>query len=90
MFLNKSGNLISVSKIKLTYKNVSLIQYENFVPIYPNLISEGDEIVQACDRHRHETVTLKKHVTKYKYMRKCMVEFVSKSKSCGIKFARVN
>ena len=30
-------------------KNASLIQYEDFVPIYPYLISAGDEIVPACD-----------------------------------------
>ena len=35
---------------------------------------KGDEIVRACDRHRSETVTLRKHVTKYKNMRKWMVE----------------
>ena len=69
---------------------MSLIQYEDFVPIYPNPISEGDEIVRACDRHRNETVTLRKHITKYKYVRKWIVEFPSKSQSCGIKFARVN
>ena len=45
-----------------------MIQYKDFVPIYPHLISEGDEIVRACDRHRNETVTLTKHRTKYKYM----------------------
>ena len=35
----------------------------------------------------NETVTPRKHVTKYKYMRKWMVEFLSKSQSCGIKIA---
>ena len=30
---------------------VSLIQYKDFVPIYPYLIIEGDEIVRACERH---------------------------------------
>ena len=40
-------------------------------------ISEGDEIVRACDRHRDETVTLTKHVTKYKYMRIWMVQFLN-------------
>ena len=64
-------------------KNVSLIQYKNFVPIYPYIISEGAEIVRACDRHWDETLTLTKHVTKYKYMRKWLVEFLSKiSESC--------
>ena len=71
-------------------KNVSLIQYKDFVPIYSYLISEGDEIVRAFDRHRNETVTLTKHVTRYKYMRKCMVEFLSKSHRRVIKFSRVN
>ena len=37
-----------------------------------------------------ETVTLTKHVTKYKYMWKWMVKFLSKSQSRVIKIARVN
>ena len=69
---------------------MSLIQYKDFVPIYPYLISEGDEIVRACDRHRNETVTLTKHVTKYKYVQKWMVEFLSKSQSRVIKITQVN
>ena len=44
----------------------------------------------ACDRHSNENVTLKKHVTKYKNMRKRMVEFLRKSESYGDKIARVN
>ena len=44
----------------------------------------------GCDRHWDETVTLTKHVTKYKYMRKWMVEFLSKSPSHVIKIALVN
>ena len=79
-----------VHKLNYTIKNVPLIQYKDFGPIYPYLISEGDEIVRACERHWDETVTLTKHVTKYKYMRKWMVEFLSKSRSCVIKIARVN
>ena len=67
-----------------------MIQYKDFVPICPYVISDGDEIVLASDRHWDETVTLTKHVTKYKYMRKWMVEFLSKSESRGIKIARVN
>ena len=69
---------------------MSLIQYEDIVPIYPYLISAGDEIVRAYDRYRNETVILRKHFPKYKYVRKWMVEFLSKSQSYGIKFARVN
>ena len=71
-------------------KNVSLIHYEDFVLIYPYLISEGDEIIWACDRHRNETVDLRKYVTIYKYIQKWMIEFLSKSQSYDIKFARVN
>ena len=69
---------------------MSLIQYKDFVPIYPYLISEGDEIVRACDWHRNETVTLTKHVTKYKYVQKWMVEFLRKSQSRVIKITQVN
>ena len=43
-----------------------------------------DEIVRDCDRHRNETGTHEKHVTKYKDVRKWMVEFLSKSESRGI------
>ena len=49
-----------------------------------------DEIVQPRDRHSNETVTLRKHVTKYKNVRKWMVEFFRKFENCGIKIARVN
>ena len=56
----------------------------------PYLIIEGDEIVRACDRHWDETATLTKQVTKYKYMRKWTVEFLSKSQSLVIKIVRVN
>ena len=50
----------------------------------------GDEIVRPCDRHSNETVTLKKHITKYKHMRKWMAEFPRKFENRGIKIARVN
>ena len=76
--------------INYLIKNVSLIQYKDFVSIYPYLISEGDEIVRALDRHRKEPVTLTQHVIKYKYIRKWMDEFLCKSQSCVIKIARVN
>ena len=49
---------------------------------------KGDEIVGACDRQSNETVILGKHVTKYTHMRKWIVEFLSKSESCGNKIAR--
>ena len=49
--LTNLGILIIVHKLNYPTKHVSLIQYKDFVPIYPYLISEGDEIVRACDRH---------------------------------------
>ena len=61
-----------------------------FSPIYPYLISVEDEIVWACDRYSNETMTLEKNVTKYKHLRKWMVEVLSKSESRGIKIAQVN
>ena len=79
-----------IHKLNYLIKNVLSKQYQDFVPIYPYLISEGDEIVRACDRHRNETVTLTKHVTKYKYIRKWMVEFINKSQSRVIKITRIN
>ena len=51
---------------------------------------KGDEIVLPCDRHINETVTLRKHVTKYNYMRKWMVEFLRKFENRRIKIVRVN
>ena len=50
----------------------------------------GDEIIRPCDRHSNETVTLKKHVTKYKHVWKYMVEFLSKFENRNIKITRVN
>ena len=41
------------------------------------------EFVRACDRYSNETVTVSKHVTKHKHMRKWMVDFLSKSESRG-------
>ena len=51
---------------------------------------KGDEIVRPCDRHSNETVTLSKHATKNKTMRKWMVEFLRKFENGGVKIARVN
>ena len=51
---------------------------------------KGDEIVRACERYSNETVIVKIHVTKYKNMRKFMVEFLGKSESRGNKTGRVN
>ena len=50
----------------------------------------GDEIVRACDRHSNTAATLWKHVTKYKHMRKWMIEFLRKSESRGDKITPVN
>ena len=48
-FLTNLGIYFLVHKLNYLIKNVSLIQYKDFVPIYPYLICEGDEIVRACD-----------------------------------------
>ena len=53
-------------------------------------IVKGGEIVRPCDRRSNETVTLGKYVTKYKNVRKWMVEFLKTFKNRGIKSARVN
>ena len=50
----------------------------------------GDEIVRPCDRHNNKTVTLGKHISKYKNMRKWMVEFIKKIEKSCLKIARVN
>ena len=49
-----------------------------------------DEIVLSFDRHSNEHLTLRKHVPKYKHMRKWMVVSLSKSESHGNKIALVN
>ena len=49
-----------------------------------------DEIIRPCDRHSNETVILRKYVTKYKNMWKCIVEFLGIFETRGIKIARVN
>ena len=41
-------------------------------------------------RHSNETVTFVENFTKYKHVRICMVEFLSKTDCRGIKIARVN
>ena len=48
------------------------------------------EIVPPCDKHSNETVTIRKHVTKYKNTRTCMIEFLRKFENRGIKIALVN
>ena len=50
------------------------------------------EIVRPCDEHicSNETVTLRKHATKYENMRKWMDEFLRKFENHDIKIARVN
>ena len=49
-----------------------------------------DEIVRHSDRHSNETVTRRKHITKYKNMEKWMDEFLRKFKNRGIKIARLH
>ena len=60
------------------------------VPIYPYLISEGCRNCSTLwQAYSNETVTLRKHVTKYKNMRKWMVEYLKKFENRGIKIVRV-
>ena len=49
----------------------------------------GDEIARPVDRHSNETATDRKHVTKYKHMRKLMLVFLGKFEYRGNKIARV-
>ena len=58
-----------------------------FIPIY---LVNGAEIIWPCDRHSNETVVLRKHVTKYKHIRKWMDEFLRKFENSRIKIALVN
>ena len=51
---------------------------------------KGEEIVRPFDRHSNETATVRKHVTKYKHMRKWMLVFFGKFENRGNKIARVN
>ena len=51
---------------------------------------KGDEIGRPGDRYSNETVTLRKHVSKYKHMQKWMVEFNRKFENPGIKIERAN
>ena len=50
----------------------------------------GDEIVRPCDRHSNETVTIRKHVSKYENMQKWMIKFLRKFEDRGIKIDLVN
>ena len=58
--------------------------------LIPISLVMGDEIVRPCDRHSVETVTLRKHVTKDKIMRKWMVGFHRKFKNHAIKIGPDN
>ena len=58
--------------------------------IYTYLISDCSTSCSTCDRQSNETVTLRKHDTKYKHMWKWMVEFLKKFENRGIKIAEVN
>ena len=56
-----------------------------FIPIYVKLV-KGDEIVQPCDRHSNKTMTLRKHVTKYKHMRNRWSNFSENLRIVTLKF----
>ena len=48
-----------------------------------------DEIVRPSNRHSIESVTLRKHVIKYKNMRKLMVEFLRKFENRQLKVVEI-
>ena len=50
---------------------------------------KGEEIVQPFDRHSNETMTVRKHVTKYKHIREWMLVFPGKFEKRGIKICSV-
>ena len=79
----------SVRKCSLSKCSSLLYQLQGVskrhVPTYRYLI-----IVGVCDRHSNETVTLRKHVTKYKNVLKWMIEFLRQSESRGDKIVLVN
>ena len=60
-----------------------------FIP-GPSHYSEGRQNFSNCDWRTNETVTLRKHVFKYKNMRQWMVDFIPKFENRGIKIDRVN
>ena len=59
-----------------------------FIPVL--LLVKRDNIVRPSDRQSYETVTVRKHVTKYKNILKWMVEILRKLENPGDKIARVN
>ena len=60
------------------------------VPMYPYLIIvKGDEILLACNQHSNEDVTHRKHVIKYKNVRKFMVEFLMKLSVVAVKLLEI-
>ena len=67
--------------VKNCIKETCTVMFQ-FIPI---CLVKGEEIVRPCDRHSNETETLRKHVSKYKRMRKMTVEFLRKFDNRGIK-----
>ena len=60
------------------------------VPIYPDLIGAGRRNCSTLWPAQNETVTVRKHVTKYKHMRTWIIEFLIKLENRCIKITRVN
>ena len=79
-FTEKSMNFLR-KMYGCSHNNILNGKYTNYEisPITPlqYVISEGDEIFRACDRHRGETLTLGKNVAVDEHMRKLIVEFTS-------------
>ena len=92
-------------RIELT-RTILMLRFSNrgFVAIYAGYkpyhrytfqfihiaLMNGDEIVRPCNRHSIQTVTDRQHVTKYKNMRKWMVEFLRKVENHAIEIGRDN
>ena len=71
------------------FVSVPVTRSSNFACLH-NKLEHARIIDEACNRHSNETVTLRKHVTKYMNMGKWMVEFFRKFKCRGTKIARIN
>ena len=82
-----------VCSLRVTVSSLCRLQAvsKTHAPIYSclTIIVKWDEIVRPRDRHSSETVILRKHIPKYKNMRKLVVEVLRRSESRGDEISRV-
>ena len=74
--------------VRVTVSLLCRLQAESkiHVPIYPHpILVKGEEIVRPCDQHINGTVTVRKHVTKYKNMQKWMMNFSQNLRIAALK-----